>query len=170
MLTWHALECCRHLGNEKRFAILCALVEAEADGLSLSQLSHRVKVSRGVIRRHMQQMDTSGLVRMERDGRRVVCTVNTRRINDLLAFLGRNLGGPDLMVASDGQAAGDETEAPALFSSLRDRLSAFDDAPATAARRGSNSSLTDALSEASGTSQFDRIDGGLKRRKRADVR
>lgn len=75
------------LGSEARLAILRRLVRAGPHGLPIGQLGEDVGVTGSVLTHHLKQLVSAGLVVQQRDGRRVLCSVDHERVEDLSKFL-----------------------------------------------------------------------------------
>lgn len=75
------------LGSEARLAILRRLVRAGAKGLPIGQLGEDVGVTGSVLTHHLKQLVSAGLIVQRRDGRRVLCSVDHARVEDLSRFL-----------------------------------------------------------------------------------
>lgn len=61
------------LGSAQRLAVLRVLVRAGRDGLSIGELGERSGVTGSTLTHHMKVLGAAGLVRQEKQGRRIVC-------------------------------------------------------------------------------------------------
>jgi DNA-binding transcriptional ArsR family regulator len=75
------------LGSEQRLAILRRLVRAGPEGLPMGTLGADVGVEGSVLTHHLKQLVSAGLVTQRRDGRRILCSVAIKQIEDLSSFL-----------------------------------------------------------------------------------
>ncbi|MCS6623578.1 metalloregulator ArsR/SmtB family transcription factor [Roseibacterium beibuensis] len=75
------------LGSEARLAILRRLVRAGPAGLPIGQLGEDVGVTGSVLTHHLKQLVSAGLVSQQREGRRILCSVDHARVQDLSEFL-----------------------------------------------------------------------------------
>src|SRR5215216_4615032 len=73
------------LGDETRLSVVTKLGLGGA--LSATALSDDVNVTRQAIVKHLQVLESAGLVRHERQGREVLYALETRRLEDARAFL-----------------------------------------------------------------------------------
>jgi len=86
------------LGSEARLAILRRLVRAGPQGLPIGQLGEDVGVTGSVLTHHLKQLVSAELVTQRRDGRRILCSIDHARVEDLSHFLLHeccaDIGGP----------------------------------------------------------------------------
>ena len=75
------------LGSEQRLSVLRALVRAGAGGLPVGTLGERAGVAGATLSHHLRVLAQAGLVRQERDGRRIVCSVDHGAVRDLSEWL-----------------------------------------------------------------------------------
>ncbi|QMU58323.1 MAG: metalloregulator ArsR/SmtB family transcription factor [Boseongicola sp.] len=61
------------LGSEQRLAVLRCLVRAGPDGLPIGELGKRTGVTGSTLTHHMKLLSAAGLVRQQREGRRIIC-------------------------------------------------------------------------------------------------
>ena len=73
------------LGDETRLSLLARL--AAAGPASISRLSARAAVSRQAITKHVEVLESAGLVRTRRDGRQRLCALQPARLADAHAYL-----------------------------------------------------------------------------------
>jgi DNA-binding transcriptional ArsR family regulator len=88
------------LGNETRLAIFTLLVPAGQGGLTVGTVQARLKVPGSTLSHHLARLVQVDLVQQERQGRKLICRANYRRMDDVLKFLTRNC------CAADGVDAG----------------------------------------------------------------
>lgn len=69
----HAASAFAALGSEQRLQVLRVLVRAGPEGLSIGELGERSGVTGSTLTHHMKILATAGLVRQEREGRRIIC-------------------------------------------------------------------------------------------------
>jgi DNA-binding transcriptional ArsR family regulator len=72
------------LGNETRLALIRRL---GAGPLSATELSARASVTRQAITKHLQVLESTGVVRHEKHGREVLYALEPRRLQEARAFL-----------------------------------------------------------------------------------
>lgn len=75
------------LGSEHRLAILRRLVRAGPDGIPMGTLGESVGITGSVLTHHLKQLVSAGLVRQERDGRRILCAVDYDQIRAVSDYL-----------------------------------------------------------------------------------
>ena len=75
------------LGSEHRLSILRRLVKAGPEGLPIGVLGDDVGITGSVLTHHLKQLASAGLVRQEKDGRRVLCSVDIDAVQNLSEFL-----------------------------------------------------------------------------------
>ena len=90
MKTSSALEALKALAQEHRLALFRLLVQAGPDGLAVGELGERTGLAGATLTNHLHALRRAGLVRDERDGRRILCRADYARMNALLAFLTEN--------------------------------------------------------------------------------
>ena len=73
------------LGDRTRLILVSKL--GNGDALSATALAHGADVTRQAIVKHLQLLDDVGLVRRHKEGREVLYTLETRRVNEARAFL-----------------------------------------------------------------------------------
>ena len=61
------------LGSEQRLGVLRTLVRAGPDGLSIGELGIRSGVSGSTLTHHMRILAAAGLVRQQKQGRKIIC-------------------------------------------------------------------------------------------------
>ena len=61
------------LGSEQRLGVLLTLVRAGPDGLTIGALGERSGVTGSTLTHHMRVLSQAGLVRQEKQGRRIIC-------------------------------------------------------------------------------------------------
>lgn len=77
------------LGSEQRLAIVRRLVQAGPHGMPIGPLGEDVGIVGSVLTHHLKQLVSSGLVLQERDGRRILCSVDFDQVRHLSEFLVR---------------------------------------------------------------------------------
>ncbi|NKX43111.1 ArsR/SmtB family transcription factor [Roseicyclus persicicus] len=86
------------LGSEPRLAILRRLVRAGPQGLPIGDLGAEIGVTGSVLTHHLKQLVSAGLVRQQRDGRRILSSVDHAAVAALSRFLVAeccaDMGGP----------------------------------------------------------------------------
>lgn len=75
------------LGSEPRLAIVRRLVKAGPTGMTIGALGEAVGIAGSVLTHHLRQLASAGLVRQERDGRRILCSVDYDAVRLLSDFL-----------------------------------------------------------------------------------
>lgn len=78
------------LGNETRLAIFTALVPAGRGGMTVGGIQTRLGVPASTLSHHLARLIQVDLVRQERQGRKLICRANYRRMDEVLRFLTRN--------------------------------------------------------------------------------
>jgi len=78
------------LGNPTRLQIVRLLVQAGGEGLAIGELQTRLGVPASTLAFHLRGLVTASLVKQERQGRTVLCTIDSRAINLTLAFVKEN--------------------------------------------------------------------------------
>lgn len=78
------------LGHESRLAILQFLVECGTDGADASTMSAELGIPWTTLSHHLDHLKRTGLVRAEREGRRLVHTAEFAAVQRLSTFLLRN--------------------------------------------------------------------------------
>lgn len=85
-----AAEAFAALGHESRLAILQFLVECGTDGADASTMSAELGIPWTTLSHHLDHLKRTGLVRAERQGRRLVHTAEFAAVQRLSAFLLQN--------------------------------------------------------------------------------
>ncbi len=85
--TEHAALTFAALGSEQRLAVLRALVRARPAGLSIGALGARCGITGSTLTFHIKILAQAGLVKQERNGRRIICAADTAAIRGLSDFL-----------------------------------------------------------------------------------
>lgn len=75
------------LGSEQRLSILRRLVKAGPDGLPIGALGEDVGIAGSVLTHHLKQLASAGLVDQQRDGRRILCSVDFDAVESLSRYL-----------------------------------------------------------------------------------
>lgn len=75
------------LGSEHRLAILRRLVRAGPRGLPIGDLGEDIGVTGSVLTHHLKQLVSAGLVRQQREGRRILSSVDIAEVEALSRFL-----------------------------------------------------------------------------------
>jgi len=88
------------LGNETRLAVFTQLVPAGQAGLTVGEIQRRLGVPASTLSHHLARLIQVDLVRQERQGRKLICRANYKRMDGVLRFLTRNC------CAADGAAHG----------------------------------------------------------------
>lgn len=105
MKTPAALLALKALAQEHRLVLFRLLVQAGPEGLAVGELAERTGLPGATLTNHLHVLRRAGLVRDERDGRRILCRADYARMNALIAFLGENCcAGRDLPACSDATA------------------------------------------------------------------
>ena len=90
------------LGNETRLAVFTLLVPAGRSGLAVGDIQERLAIPASTLSHHISRLIQVDLVVQERQGRKLICRANYRRMEGVLSFLTRNC------CAADGAAPGDK--------------------------------------------------------------
>jgi len=90
------------LGNETRLAVFTLLVPAGRSGLAVGDIQERLAIPASTLSHHISRLIQVDLVAQERQGRKLICSANYRRMESVLSFLTRNC------CAADGAAPGHE--------------------------------------------------------------
>ena len=90
------------LGNETRLAVFTLLIPAGRTGLAVGEIQERLAIPASTLSHHISRLIQVDLVEQERQGRKLICRANYRRMEDVLSFLTRNC------CAADGAAPGHE--------------------------------------------------------------
>ena len=90
------------LGNETRLTVFTLLVPAGRSGLAVGDIQERLAIPASTLSHHISRLIQVGLVAQERQGRKLICRANYRRMESVLSFLTRNC------CAADGAAPGHE--------------------------------------------------------------
>lgn len=61
------------LGSEQRLSVLRVIVRAGPEGLSIGELGDRSGVTGSTLTHHMKILAGAGLVRQEKQGRKIIC-------------------------------------------------------------------------------------------------
>ena len=88
------------LGNETRLAVFTLLVPAGRSGLAVGDIQERLAIPASTLSHHISRLIQVDLVEQERQGRKLICRANYRRMEDVLSFLTRNC------CVADGAAPG----------------------------------------------------------------
>ncbi|OED40094.1 transcriptional regulator [Chromatiales bacterium (ex Bugula neritina AB1)] len=79
------------LGSEQRLAILEVLVRAGPEGLTTGELGQRSSVEGSTLTHHLKILTSAGLIRQQKEGRRIVCAaVEFDTVEVLSTYLLRN--------------------------------------------------------------------------------
>ena len=88
------------LGNETRLAVFTLLIPAGRTGLAVGEIQERLAIPASTLSHHISRLIQVDLVEQERQGRKLICRANYRRMEDVLSFLTRNC------CVADGAAPG----------------------------------------------------------------
>ena len=88
------------LGNETRLAVFTLLVPAGRSGRAVGDIQERLAIPASTLSHHISRLIHVDLVAQERQGRKLICRANYRRMEGVLSFLTRNC------CAADGAAPG----------------------------------------------------------------
>ena len=88
------------LGNETRLAVFTLLIPAGRSGLAVGEIQERLAIPASTLSHHISRLIQVDLVEQERQGRKLICRANYRRMEDVLSFLTRNC------CVADGAALG----------------------------------------------------------------
>ena len=78
------------LGNETRLSIFTLLVPAGRSGLIVGDIQEKLAIPASTLSHHISRLIHVGLVAQERQGRKLICRANYRRVEGVLSFLTRN--------------------------------------------------------------------------------
>ena len=78
------------LGNETRLAVFTLLIPAGRTGLAVGEIQERLAIPASTLSHHISRLIQVDLVEQERQGRKLICRANYRRMEDVLSFLTRN--------------------------------------------------------------------------------
>ena len=78
------------LGNETRLAVFTLLMPAGRSGLAVGEIQERLAIPASTLSHHISRLIQVDLVEQERQGRKLICRANYRRMEDVLSFLTRN--------------------------------------------------------------------------------
>ncbi|MCR4376585.1 MAG: metalloregulator ArsR/SmtB family transcription factor [Rhodospirillales bacterium] len=78
------------LAHDTRLDIFRLLVEAGPQGLAVGEIGEAVGVPPATLNHHLAQLKLAGLVRVERDGRKLIHRADYERMNGLLSYLTSN--------------------------------------------------------------------------------
>ena len=78
------------LGNETRLAVFTLLIPAGRSGLAVGEIQERLAIPASTLSHHISRLIQVDLVEQERQGRKLICRANYRRMEDVLSFLTRN--------------------------------------------------------------------------------
>lgn len=81
------------LAHEGRLAIYRLLVEAGPDGMVVGDIAAKLHMPGATLSFHLSQLKHAGLVRAQRDGRRLIQTADFERMNGLVGYLTENCCG-----------------------------------------------------------------------------
>ena len=88
------------LGTETRLAVFTLLVPAGRSGLAVGDIQERLAIPASTLSHHISRLIQVDLVAQKRQGRKLICRANYRRMEDVLSFLTRNC------CVADGAAPG----------------------------------------------------------------
>ena len=88
------------LGNETRLAVFTLLIPAGRTGLAVGEIQERLAIPASTLSHHISRLIQVDLVAQERQGRKLICRANYRRMEDVLSFLTQNC------CVADGAAPG----------------------------------------------------------------
>ena len=83
------------LGNETRLAGFTLLVPAGRSGLAVGDIQEGLAIPASTLSHHISRLIQVDLVEQERQGRKLICRANYRRMEDVLSFLTRNCWAAD---------------------------------------------------------------------------
>lgn len=95
METKGALTALAALAQRTRLAVFRRLVQAGPAGLSVGEISRKVRTSPATLSFHLKELTRAGLIEPRQDGRFIYYAADYDRMNDLLLFLTRNCCGGD---------------------------------------------------------------------------
>ena len=78
------------LGNKTRLSVHALLVLAGRSGLTVGSLQQKLVIPASILSRHISRLIHVGLVVQKRQGRKLICRANYRRVEGVLLFLTRN--------------------------------------------------------------------------------
>jgi DNA-binding transcriptional ArsR family regulator len=81
------------LAHAARLEIYRLLVKAGPTGLTVGEIGKKLDMPGATLSFHLSQLKHAGLVRAQRDGRRLIQTADFVRMNDLVAYLTENCCG-----------------------------------------------------------------------------
>jgi len=79
------------VAQPSRFAVLRLLARHEPFGLGAGDIARLIAVPHNTLSTHLAQLESAGLVRSRKDGRRMVYAMDRAAVTEMLAVLGRNL-------------------------------------------------------------------------------
>ena len=78
------------LGNETRLSVYTLLVPAGRSGLTVGYIQEKLAIPASTLSHHISRLIHVGLIEQERQGRKLSCRANYRRVEGVLSFLARN--------------------------------------------------------------------------------
>ena len=78
------------LGNETRLSVYTLLVPAGQSGLTVGNIQEKLAIPASTLSHHISRLIHVGLVAKERQGRKLICRANYKRVEGVLSFLTRN--------------------------------------------------------------------------------
>jgi predicted transcriptional regulator len=76
-----------NLAQETRFSVFKLLVKANDDGMKPSDLLKKIKISNGTLSFHLKELENSGLITSEREGRNITYRINPDSLGKITSFL-----------------------------------------------------------------------------------
>lgn len=76
-----------NLSQEVRFKVFKLLIKAGESGLYPSDILEKVKISAGTLSFHLKELETSGLIVKEKQGRNILYRINSETLAHVTSFL-----------------------------------------------------------------------------------
>jgi DNA-binding transcriptional ArsR family regulator len=87
MDTNHAVRALSAIANQSRLEVFRVLVKEGARGLMAGEISSRLQINPSTLSFHLGHLERAGLLKLERDGRKYIYSVDTEGVQSLLHFL-----------------------------------------------------------------------------------
>ena len=82
-----AAQCMAELGHTRRLTIYKLLVKAGPSGMTVGEISRKLKIPGSTLSHHLRRLCSAGLIKQNQEKQTIYCSAVFERLNSLISFL-----------------------------------------------------------------------------------